>query len=61
MIVAASTFYFGDSVGFINGIGILIVIIASFRFVQIKFIIFIFYFNIYIFRYSLVSLQEGKS
>ncbi len=42
MIVAFSTLYFGDSVGFVNGVGILVVMVASFR-------------------YSLVSLQEGKS
>jgi hypothetical protein len=31
MVVGASTMYFGDSVGFINGIGILVVMVASFR------------------------------
>mmetsp|Transcript_10402 Transcript_10402/g.15819 ORF Transcript_10402/g.15819 Transcript_10402/m.15819 type:complete len:329 (-) Transcript_10402:131-1117(-) len=42
LLVAVGTLYFGDPVGLINGCGIFLVMIASFK-------------------YSLVSLNEGKS
>jgi hypothetical protein len=39
LVVAISTLYFGDAVTFLNGLGIVIVIIGSYRFILILFFV----------------------